>query len=263
MTVSDDDINVFMDEELMARRVKAMFLKNAGATLAKIAEECQVSVATVRKDLAIVRRDINNEPPLDVIARHRAVIFDIQRANYPAMMRGDKDAAVTILRALTREARLLGLDQPVKLLASVSNEEFANEAARLIARINALDANTLKELERARGHDPNIIEGDVIPDATPATTSTDGHTGDEQLAVGAAPHRGPAEALVPRAAPSPPSEVLGPYRPGQPYRDPCAIPDATGGATGLPGRPGQGRLPAGGEAGDTTDPDNDDDWSNI
>ena len=146
MTVSDDDIAILINEELLARRTKAMYLKNAGATLAAIAKENGVSIATVRKDLEIVRRDINNEQPMDVIARHRAVIFDIQRANYPAMMRGDKDAAATILRALEREAKLLGLDSPTRVLAAVSADDFANEAARLIDSIVNTDIDTLKEL---------------------------------------------------------------------------------------------------------------------
>ena len=146
MSVSDDDISVLINEELLARRTKAMYLKNAGATLAAIAKENGVSIATVRKDLEIVRRDINNEQPMDVIARHRAVIFDIQRANYPAMMRGDKDAAATILRALEREAKLLGLDSPTRVLAAVSADDFANEAARLIDSIVNTDIDTLKEL---------------------------------------------------------------------------------------------------------------------
>lgn len=149
-------------EELLARRTKVMFLRNAGATWATIAAECGVSEATARKDYAVVCRDINAEQPANVVARHRAVIFDIQRANYPAMMTGDKDAAATILKALDREAKLLGLDAPTKVLAAVSNEDFAVEAARLIARINALDPTTLKELERVqRRHDPEVIDGTI------------------------------------------------------------------------------------------------------
>lgn len=168
MTVSQDDINAMLNEELLARRTKVMFLRNAGATWPTIAEETGVSEATCRKDYAVVCRDINAEQPANVVARHRAVIFDIQRANYPAMMRGDKDAAATILRALDRESKLLGLDAPTKIMASVSGEEFANEAARLIARINQLDPNTLKELERVqRRNDPTIIDADIEPSAEP------------------------------------------------------------------------------------------------
>ena len=79
MSVTDDDINVLINEELLARRTKAMYLKNAGATLSQIAKENGVSIATVRKDLEIVRRDINNEQPMDVIARHRQATRSLRR----------------------------------------------------------------------------------------------------------------------------------------------------------------------------------------
>lgn len=148
-------------ERILARRTKVMFLRNAGATWSKVAEECGVSVVTVRKDYAVVCHDVNAEQPAHVVARHRSVIFDIQRANYPAMMRGDKDAAATILRALEREAKLLGLDSPTRILASVSKDDFANEAARLITSIAELDNDTLKELTRGQSSDPVVIEGDT------------------------------------------------------------------------------------------------------
>ena len=198
MTVSDDDISILINEELLARRTKAMYLKNAGATLSQIAKENGVSIATVRKDLEIVRRDINNEQPMDVIARHRAVIFDIQRANYPAMMRGDKDAAATILRALEREAKLLGLDSPTRVLAAVSADDFANEAARLIDSIVNTDIDTLKELtHRDRALPTPTPEPDYIEcEATELDDATDA----EADPVGAA--RGePASAAGGDAAP--------------------------------------------------------------
>ena len=192
MTFSDDDISILINEELLARRTKAMYLKNAGATLAAIAKENGVSIATVRKDLEIVRRDINNEQPMDVIARHRAVIFDIQRANYPAMMRGDKDAAATILRALEREAKLLGLDSPTRVLAAVSADDFANEAARLIDSIVNTDIDTLKELtHRDRAlptpptAEPDYIEAECteLADAPDAEADPVGAAGGEPASV--------------------------------------------------------------------------------
>ena len=169
MSVTDDDISELINAELLERRTKVMFLRNAGATLQAIAKEVEVSVTTVRKDLALVRRDINNEQPTDVVARHRAVIFDIQRANYPGMMRGDVKAATVILRALHREAALLGLDAPTRILAGVSDVEFSNEAARLIERITTVDPATLKELERVNraSTPPAIIDAEPAPETAP------------------------------------------------------------------------------------------------
>ncbi len=165
-------------EALLARRTKVMYLRNAGATWAVIAQECGVSEGTVRADYRVVCRDINGEQPADVVARHRAVIFDIQRANYPAMMRGDKDAANSILKALDREAKLLGLDAPTRILAATSAEDFAVESARLIDRILALDPNTLKEITRVRR--PEVIDaepeaGADAPTADPGPAAEEGH----------------------------------------------------------------------------------------
>ncbi|AYD82060.1 Rnase E [Mycobacterium phage Saguaro] len=236
MTVNDSDLADFIDDAVLERRTKVMFLRNAGATLSAIAREVGVSVATVRKDLMIVRRDINNEQPEDVIARHRAVIFDIQRANYPAMMRGDRDAAATILRALDREAKLLGLDAPTRVLAGVSDVEFANEAARLIERIQQLDPTTLKELERAHHTSTDIIDATVEPAPPPdaAVAGVDEPPGQPGGDTG--PGDDPDDA----GRPGPPRQ--------QPAADPTAATATACGPADLPGA-----------VIDATD----DDWSNI
>ncbi|QHB37809.1 Rnase E [Mycobacterium phage Imvubu] len=188
----EDDELARQRERLMIRRTTVMFMRNAGSTWPTIAAEVGVSEATCRKDYAVVCRDINAEQPANIVARHRAVIFDIQRANYPAMMRGDKDAAQTILKALDREAKLLGLDAPTRILANVSGEEFANEAARLIARINELDPTTMKGLTRVRPENPDIIDAEAVdqPDGLPAAQGGE----DGSLAGGAGPADDAADA---------------------------------------------------------------------
>ncbi|UJQ86590.1 RNAseE [Mycobacterium phage PenguinLover67] len=219
----DSGLSEMLKSELIERRAKVMFLRNAGATWAAIAKECGVSEATARKDYQVVCRDINNEQPANIVARHRAVIFDIQRANYAAMMKGNVKAATVILRALDRESRLLGLDAPTRILAGVSDVEFANEAARLIERIQALDPSTLKELER----------GHSIIDAEAEFIRTDGDPRDAQPADGAA---------------------LGPGQDQGPGPD-AAADESAGADQAGPERGGQG--PAG------PPDDDDDDWSNI
>jgi hypothetical protein len=173
-TSEDDEVTVdnpddaLLDAKLV-RRTKVMFLKNGGATWKQIAAAVGASISTCRADFSVVCTDINNENPANVRARHRAVIFDIQRSMYPRMMGTDNAVAVraakTILQALERESRLLGLDSPVKILAATSNEDFANEAARLITSIQQIDADTLKEL--TRGHSPTTIDAETV-DESPA-----------------------------------------------------------------------------------------------
>lgn len=213
----DDRDNVvpveFDDEAIMLRRTKVMFLRNHGKTWAVIGEVLGISGATARKDYAIVCRDLNNEQPADVVARHRAVIFDIQRANYPKMLAGDKDAAQTILKALDREAKLLGLDAPTRILASVNDVEYANEAARLINSIQAMDPDTLKELGRGQAIE-DIIDADLdYGPGYPADTGAAGLVGPDPAEAaddaGAGP-RGDGQA----AASGPSSANQGPSVPG-------------------------------------------------
>jgi len=259
MSVTDDDIASLITEELLNRRTKVMYLRNAGATLGAIAAEVGVSVTTVRKDLEIVRRDINNEQPMDVVARHRAVIFDIQRANYPAMMRGDKDAAATILRALERESKLLGLDSPTRVLAAVSADDFANEAARLIESITAKDIDTLKELTTsAHPHVEQPIDAEEVPLPAAAPAAPEAELAPVVRRRAASPfdrkrgHRAVDAGRVGEAAQdAQPDAVAGGDAPAA-----RPEPDVRGGADGIPG-------PAG-EPGQADQlPDSDDDWSNL
>ena len=166
MTVSDDDLTNLLNEELFARRVKVLFLSNAGATIAKIAEECGVSSATVRKDLEIAKRQYLNETPDQRRAVQMSIIHDMRKANYPAMMRGDVDAANVILRGMKQEASLFGLFPKVLEVPGIDSVSAANEAAALIERIAQIDPQGLKEITRGQSELPPLdvtVEGDVQP----------------------------------------------------------------------------------------------------
>lgn len=167
------------DERSYERRAKVLTLRNAGATITKIAEEIGVSTAQVRRDLARAYRDVLNDTPEDMLARQRSVLLDITRANYPAMMRGDKDAAMLIMRGLEQEAKLFGLYAPTRVLAGVSDVEFANEAARLIESITANDPTVLmKELDCAPEPTPTI-EAKPEPMAGPGDAAGAGPDDDD------------------------------------------------------------------------------------
>ncbi|AGT12805.1 DNA binding protein [Mycobacterium phage Phelemich] len=169
MTVSDDDIANLLNEELFARRVKALFLSNAGATIAKIAEECGVSTGTVRKDLEIAKRQYLAETPDQRRAVQMSIITDMRKANYPAMMRGDVDAANVILRGMKQEASLFGLFPKVLEVPGIDSVSAANEMAALIERIAQIDPHGLKEI--TRGQTP--LDVDTVEDREqPATGAT-------------------------------------------------------------------------------------------
>ena len=169
MTVSDDDIANLLNEELYARRAKVLFLSNAGATIAKIAEECSVSTSTVRKDLEIAKRQYLAETPDQRRAVQMSIICDMRKANYPAMMRGDVDAANVILRGMKQEASLFGLFPKVLEVPGIDSVSAANEMAALIERVAQIDPHGLKEI--TRGQVP--LDVDTVEDREqPATGAT-------------------------------------------------------------------------------------------
>jgi predicted transcriptional regulator len=245
VTVSDDDLSNLLNEELYARRVKALFLSNAGATIAKIAEECQVSTATVRKDLEIAKRQYLAETPEQRRATQMGVIMDMRKANYPAMMRGDVDAGNLILRGLKQEASLFGLYPKVLEVPGIDTVAAANEAAALIERIAQIDPAGLKEITRGHTDQPPLDVTEVPDPAADAPVrsavagSGDGSTGASAEGASADPSDGSAGAAVPDAG----------QRPGE-------VDAGTGGeedSTATPAEPGEASA---------GDPD-DDGWSNI
>lgn len=71
---------------------------------------------------------------------HSARLEGVRSAFWPTAMSGDTDAARIVLRTLADLSRLFGLDAPARVAVgpTVSDVEFANEAARLIERIASL-----------------------------------------------------------------------------------------------------------------------------
>lgn len=123
------------DETLWERRMRALTLRNAGATFRQVAEKTGVSAAQARKDVSIALREVVAESAEDMISRQRSILFDIQRANYSAAASGDIDAAKIILSTLEREAKLFGLDAPTRVSVGVSDVEFAEKTAALISSL--------------------------------------------------------------------------------------------------------------------------------
>ena len=151
--------HVAEDETLFERRARALTLRNAGATYRQIAEKTGVSTFTARKDVEAALREVVAETAESMIARQRAVLMDIQRANYAAAASGDIDAARLILATLEREARLFGLDAPTRVNVGVSDVEFAERTATLI---ESLGLRPPKELLRMRAEDADTLDADVV-----------------------------------------------------------------------------------------------------
>ncbi len=133
MTTTDLDVAAVADDEtVLERRARALTLRNAGATFRQIADKTGVSPTQARKDIEVALREVVAESAESMIARQRAVLHDIVRANYAAAASGDIDAARVILSTLEREAKLFGLDAPTRVNVGVSDVEFAERTATLI-----------------------------------------------------------------------------------------------------------------------------------
>lgn len=152
------------DETLWERRMRALTLRNAGATFRQVAEKTGVSPAQARKDVSLALREVVAESAEDMISRQRSILFDIQRANYSAAASGDIDAAKIILSTLEREAKLFGLDAPTRVNVGVSDVEFAEKTANLIS---SLGLQPPRELATMSAKVREAIDAEVVDDSLP------------------------------------------------------------------------------------------------
>lgn len=148
------------DSALWERRMKALTMRNAGATFPKIAEALGVSEAVARKDVRKAIAEVVKLPVDQMVDRQRAILLDITRVNYPAAMSGDRDAQAVLLRVLEHEAKLYGLYAPARVNVGISEQEFAAQAAELLS---ALGTEPLRELAGV----PPTIDAEVIPPPSP------------------------------------------------------------------------------------------------
>lgn len=146
MTVSPDDIaggTLPPDASVWDRRMKALTMRNAGATFPRIAEQLGVSEMTVRNDIHKAVQEVVRMPVDQMVDRQRAILLDITRVNYPAAMGGDREAQGVLLRVLEHEAKLFGLYAPARVTVGISEQEFAAQAAELLT---VLGTEPLREL---------------------------------------------------------------------------------------------------------------------
>lgn len=113
-------------ERRPVRRVKAQMRRyelltlyvETGASYKKLGEVYGISANTVMKDLRIALDDWR-EASLQQAERYRSLQLARIHAMYgyywQASKQGDTAAGLMIIRLMTREARLLGLDAPIKI----------------------------------------------------------------------------------------------------------------------------------------------------
>ncbi|UJE15719.1 helix-turn-helix DNA binding domain protein [Gordonia phage Ligma] len=167
------------DESIFERRMKALTLRNGGATYTQIAERFGVSIPTARKDVRLALREVVNEPAEDMIARQRAVLHDLHRAHFARALSGDIDSTRMVLETLKIEAQLFGLNAPSRVAVGVTDMEFAEQAVELIAGLGRMpQAEMLASLDaeaRERLGLPGASPTTATPETIDAEVVTDGH----------------------------------------------------------------------------------------
>lgn len=123
------------DETVFERRMRAVFLRNAGGTLKQVAEKLGVSTSQARKDVEAGLREYMKESAEQMIARQNSWVLDIVRANYNKMMGGDIDSGRLVLGAAERQSKLFGLDAPQRVSLGVNDYEYAERMAGLIREL--------------------------------------------------------------------------------------------------------------------------------
>ena len=171
--VTPDDIAASTpapDVTVWERRMKVLTMRNAGATIPRIAEQMGVTETTIRNDIRKAVQEVVRVPVDQMVDRQRAILLDITRVNYPAAMGGDREAQGVILRVLEHEAKLYGLYAPQRVTVGISEQEFAAKAAELL---QVLGTAPLRELA-GPSHSAPPLEAEVVAEATGAPVTAPG-----------------------------------------------------------------------------------------
>lgn len=139
MTEAIDTSIAEMEIAAAERRVAAIRLRNAGASVAQVADKLGISRQQAQDDIATGLREILREPAENLIANQQAIVRDVIRAMYAGMAAGDPKASAQVMKALEHQSKLFGLFAPTRVVHTITDEDFAATAARLIAEIGLGD----------------------------------------------------------------------------------------------------------------------------
>jgi len=130
------NVKLTADDDLLAeRRQRVSALRLMHYTQREIAAELGVSVATVNRDLAVVRgewAERRSQSYETWVAEELAKIDLIERAILPAAISGDDKAQARLVQFMDRRARMMGLDKPERFEHTVITMDAVEaEIARL------------------------------------------------------------------------------------------------------------------------------------
>lgn len=143
------------DARSAVRRKTALALRVEGCTLAQIGAKLGITKQSVHKQLEIELSEVAAERK--DLAEHQ-LAFELEqidlviRGMAPKTAQGDAKAGATLLRAMERRAKLLGLDAPDKHehlvdVRKLSDAELDSEIARLAAEAGAAGDPSAGEVE--------------------------------------------------------------------------------------------------------------------
>lgn len=125
--------------ELVDKEVKVLELRRVGLTWVRIAEE--VGYADHTGAYAAYKRAIKRtmQQPADELREQELDRIDrLQVAVWPAAMKGDTRAVLTIVRLMERRAKLTGLDMPIKIEQDVTTWTGGDSIDRAVRDLAAL-----------------------------------------------------------------------------------------------------------------------------
>jgi transcriptional regulator with XRE-family HTH domain len=123
------------DDAMEERRQKTAALRLMHYTQREIAAELGVSIATVSRDLAVVRAEWaerRSQSYEQWVGEELAKIDLLERAIMPAAISGDDKAQARLVQFMDRRARMMGLDKPERFEHTVITMDAVEaEIARL------------------------------------------------------------------------------------------------------------------------------------
>lgn len=145
------------DADERQRAARALELRTSGMTYAAVAANLDYSDESgARKAVDRLLSRVEYEGAEELRRLEGQRLDAMQRAIWPQACSGDLDAIRTVLTIMGRRTKLLGLDAPTRVAVgpTVSDREFANEAARLIESIASLGGtdDLLRSLPGGAGH---------------------------------------------------------------------------------------------------------------
>jgi hypothetical protein len=119
---------------LAERRAGAVRLRNAGASIARVALALgYADEAEAARDITTYLDDLLRIPASEMVARQQAIIMDMTRACYTDAMSGSVESVTAIRQLMDHQAKLFGLYAPTRHKVSAEDNSFSDSAARLIA----------------------------------------------------------------------------------------------------------------------------------